>query len=194
MRSSASGLIGPQGGCCAGGFRTRGPAAPRSRSRRSRPPAGGYGRSRLRKSCRRRRPSRPPLNVTVAVVGAPSSQLTTIFTVVAGRDPLKNRTSPVIVALHRPPGHDGLSTIQEWLYTSGPKPGGKGLKTRWLAFFAVLAGWPALRPTHAEARVPLLSLIAYGIAGLLAAAVHPGHFESVRLPRPKGVGLRSNRP
>ena len=54
----------------------------------------------------------------------------TICTVVAGRDPLKNRTSPMIVAVHRAQVTTGLSTIQEWLYTSGPKPGGKGLKTR----------------------------------------------------------------
>ena len=51
----------------------------------------------------------------------------------------------------------------------------------WLAFFAVLGGWPALRPTRAEARVPLLSLVAYGVGGLLAAAVHPGQLEAGRL-------------
>jgi hypothetical protein len=42
----------------------------------------------------------------------------------------------------------------------------------------VLAGWPALRPTLSEARVPLLSLAAYGVGGLLAAAVHPGQLET----------------
>jgi hypothetical protein len=51
----------------------------------------------------------------------------------------------------------------------------------WLGFFAVLAGWPALRPTLSEARVPLLSLVAYGVGGLLAAAVHPGQLEGRRL-------------
>jgi hypothetical protein len=48
----------------------------------------------------------------------------------------------------------------------------------WLAFFVVLAGWPGLRPTLSEARVPLLSLVAYGVGGLLAAAVHPGQLEA----------------
>jgi hypothetical protein len=73
-----------------------------------------------------------------------------------------------------------------WVTTSGPVPfevaplGARFLAT-WLAFFAVLAGWPALRPTRAEARVPLLSLVAYGVGGLLAAAVHPGQLEAGRL-------------
>jgi hypothetical protein len=65
-----------------------------------------------------------------------------------------------------------------WVTTSGPVPFevvplGARFLAAWLAFFAVLAGWPALRPTRAEARVPLLSLVAYGVGGLLAAAVHP---------------------
>jgi hypothetical protein len=42
----------------------------------------------------------------------------------------------------------------------------------------VLAGWPALWSTLSEARVPLLSLVAYGVGGLLAAAVHPGQLEA----------------
>jgi crotonobetainyl-CoA:carnitine CoA-transferase CaiB-like acyl-CoA transferase len=53
-------------------------------------------------------------------------------------------------------------------------PLGARFLAAWLAFFAVLAAWPAVRPARAEARVPLLALIAYGIGGLLAAAVHPG--------------------
>ena len=32
-------------------------------------------------------------------------------------------------------------------------------------------------PPRAEARVPLLSLVAYGVGGLLAAAIHPGQLE-----------------
>jgi hypothetical protein len=70
-----------------------------------------------------------------------------------------------------------------WVTTDGPVPfevaplGARFLAT-WLAFFAVLAGWPALRPTLSEARVPLLSLFAYGVGGLLAAAVYPGQFEA----------------
>ena len=63
--------------------------------------------------------------------------------------------------------------------TGGPVPFpvaalGARFLAAWLAFFAVLAVWPAVRPTHTEARVPLLALVAYGIGGLLAAAVHPG--------------------
>jgi hypothetical protein len=70
-----------------------------------------------------------------------------------------------------------------WVLTSGPVPFevaplGARFLAAWLAFFAVLAGWPALRPTRAEARVPLLSLIAYGVGGLLAAAIHPGQLEA----------------
>jgi hypothetical protein len=66
-----------------------------------------------------------------------------------------------------------------WVTTSGPVPFevaplGARFLAAWFAFFAVLAGWPALRPARAEARVPLLSLVAYGVGGLLAAAVHPG--------------------
>jgi hypothetical protein len=57
-------------------------------------------------------------------------------------------------------------------------PLGARFLAAWLAFFAVLAGWPALRPTRSEARVPLLSLVAYGAGGLLAAAIHPGQFEA----------------
>ncbi|HWJ51962.1 MAG TPA: hypothetical protein VNT24_01135 [Propionibacteriaceae bacterium] len=65
-----------------------------------------------------------------------------------------------------------------WINTSGPVPFemaplGARFLAAWLAFFAVLAAWPAVRPTRSEARVPLLALIAYGIGGLLAAAVHP---------------------
>jgi hypothetical protein len=70
-----------------------------------------------------------------------------------------------------------------WVTTSGPVPFemaplGARFLAAWLAFFTVLAGWPSLRPTRAEARVPLLSLVAYGIGGLLAAAVHPGQLEA----------------
>jgi len=66
-----------------------------------------------------------------------------------------------------------------WVATSGPVPFavaplGARFLAAWLAFFAVLAAWPAVRPTRSEARVPLLALSAYGIGGLLAAAVHPG--------------------
>jgi hypothetical protein len=66
-----------------------------------------------------------------------------------------------------------------WITTSGPVPFemaplGARFLAAWLAFFAVLAAWPAVRPTRTEARVPLLALIAYGTGGLLAAAVHPG--------------------
>ena len=66
-----------------------------------------------------------------------------------------------------------------WVTTSGPVPFevaplGARFLAAWLAFFAILAAWPAARPTRLEARVPLLALIAYGIGGLLAAAVHPG--------------------
>jgi hypothetical protein len=66
-----------------------------------------------------------------------------------------------------------------WVGVSGPVPFevaplGARFLAAWLAFFAVLAAWPALRPARSEARVPLLALIAYGIGGLLAAAVHPG--------------------
>ena len=52
-------------------------------------------------------------------------------------------------------------------------PLGARFLAAWLAFFAVLAAWPAARPARSEARVPLLALIAYGIGGLLAVAVHP---------------------
>jgi hypothetical protein len=66
-----------------------------------------------------------------------------------------------------------------WFGISGPVPFevaplGARFLTAWLAFFAVLAAWPAVRPARSEARLPLLALIAYGIGGLLAAAVHPG--------------------
>jgi hypothetical protein len=66
-----------------------------------------------------------------------------------------------------------------WVTISGPVPFemaplGARFLAAWLAFFAVLAAWPAVRPARSEARVPLLALIAYGIGGLLAAAVHPG--------------------
>jgi hypothetical protein len=57
-------------------------------------------------------------------------------------------------------------------------PLGARFLAAWLAFFAVLAGWPALQPTLSETRVPLLSLVAYGVGGLLAAAVHPGLLET----------------
>jgi hypothetical protein len=66
-----------------------------------------------------------------------------------------------------------------WVTTDGPVPFqvaalGARFLAAWLAFFAVLAAWPAVRPTRTEARVPLLALVAYGIGGLLAAAAHPG--------------------
>ena len=65
-----------------------------------------------------------------------------------------------------------------WVTVSGPVPFevaplGARFLAAWLAFFAVLAAWPAMRPARSEARVPLLALIAYGIGGLLAVAVHP---------------------
>ena len=65
-----------------------------------------------------------------------------------------------------------------WVTVSGPVPFtvaplGARFLAAWLAFFAVLAAWPAVRTARSEARVPLLALIAYGIGGLLAAAVHP---------------------
>lgn len=66
-----------------------------------------------------------------------------------------------------------------WVTTGGPVPFtmaalGARFLAAWLAFFAVLAAWPAVRPTRSEARLPLLALVAYGIGGLLAAAAHPG--------------------
>jgi hypothetical protein len=66
-----------------------------------------------------------------------------------------------------------------WVRTDGPVPFqmaalGARFLAAWLAFFAVLAAWPAVRPTRTEARVPLLALVAYGIGGLLAAVTHPG--------------------
>jgi hypothetical protein len=69
--------------------------------------------------------------------------------------------------------------VSFWITTDGPVPFemaplGARFLAAWLAFFAVLAGWPALRPTLSEGRVALLSLVAYGVGGLLAAAVHPG--------------------
>ena len=65
-----------------------------------------------------------------------------------------------------------------WVRTSGPVPFkvaplGARFLAAWLAFFAVLAAWPAVRAARSEARVPLLALIAYGIGGLLAVVVHP---------------------
>jgi hypothetical protein len=65
-----------------------------------------------------------------------------------------------------------------WVTVSGPVPFevaplGARFLAAWLAFFAVLAAWPAARPARSEARVPLLALTAYGIGGLLAVAVHP---------------------
>ncbi len=70
-----------------------------------------------------------------------------------------------------------------WVTTDGPVPFGVAplgarFLAAWLAFFAILAAWPALRPTRSEARVPLVSLLAYGLGGLLAAAVHPGQLEA----------------
>jgi hypothetical protein len=70
-----------------------------------------------------------------------------------------------------------------WVATTGPVPFvvaplGARFLAAWLAFFAVLAGWPAIRPSRAEARVPLVSLVAYGVGGLLAAAVHPGQLQA----------------
>jgi hypothetical protein len=66
-----------------------------------------------------------------------------------------------------------------WVETNGPVPFtmaplGARFLAAWLAFLAVLAAWPAVRAARSEARVPLLALAAYGIGGLLAAAVHPG--------------------
>jgi hypothetical protein len=66
-----------------------------------------------------------------------------------------------------------------WISTSGPVPFdvaplGARFLAAWLAFFSVLAAWPAVRPARSEARVPLLALSAYGTGGLLAAGVHPG--------------------
>ena len=53
-------------------------------------------------------------------------------------------------------------------------PLGARFLAAWLAFFAVLAAWPAVRPARSEARVLLLALIAYGIGGLLAVRCTPG--------------------
>jgi len=66
-----------------------------------------------------------------------------------------------------------------WIGTDGPVPFdvaplGARFLAAWLAFFTVLAAWPAVRPARSEARVPLLALSAYGIGGLLAAVLHPG--------------------
>jgi len=65
-----------------------------------------------------------------------------------------------------------------WTRVSGPVPFamaplGARFLAAWFAFFATLAIWTALRPARSEARLPLLSLVAYGIGGLLAAAAHP---------------------
>jgi hypothetical protein len=70
-----------------------------------------------------------------------------------------------------------------WVRTRGPVPFevaplGARFLAAWFAFFAVLAVWPAVRPTHSEARLPLLALVAYGIGGLLAAALHPNALGS----------------
>ena len=65
-----------------------------------------------------------------------------------------------------------------WVRTDGSVPFqvaalGARFLAAWLAFFAVLAAWPAVRPSRTESRVPLLALVAYGIGGLLGAAAHP---------------------
>jgi hypothetical protein len=66
-----------------------------------------------------------------------------------------------------------------WVNINGPVPFrmaplGARFLAAWLAFLAVLAAWSAVRAARSEARVPLLALSAYGLGGLLAAAVHPG--------------------
>jgi hypothetical protein len=92
-------------------------------------------------------------------------------------DPRLNRAVRIVLAVLAI-AFTGLG-VWFWVTSGGPVPFevaplGARFLAAWFAFFAVLAGWPALRPTRAEARVPLLSLIAYGVGGLLAAAVHPG--------------------
>jgi hypothetical protein len=66
-----------------------------------------------------------------------------------------------------------------WVSISGPVPFGMAplgarFLAAWLAFFAVLLRGRRCGHARSEGRVPLLALIAYGIGGLLAAAVHPG--------------------
>jgi hypothetical protein len=96
-------------------------------------------------------------------------------------DPRLNRAVRIVLAVLAI-AFAGLA-VWFWVTTDGPVPFeaaplGARFLAAWLAFFAVLAGWPALRPTVSEARVPLLSLVAYGVGGLLAAAVHPGQLEA----------------
>ena len=76
------------------------------------------------------------------------------------------------------PGLAGLA-VWFWIVTDGlvpfaMAPLGARFLAAWMAFFAVLAAWSALRPSRSEARIPLLALLAYGIGGLLAAGVDPG--------------------
>jgi hypothetical protein len=83
------------------------------------------------------------------------------------------------VALAALAGAFAVLAVWFWVTTDGPVPFqvaalGARFLAAWLAFFAVLAAWPAVRPTRTEARVPLLALVAYGVGGLLAAAAHPG--------------------
>lgn len=96
-------------------------------------------------------------------------------------DPCLNRAARAVLAVLA----IAFASLAVWFWVStiGPVPFdvaplGARFLAAWLAFFAVLAGWPALRPTRAEARVPLLSLVAYGVGRLLAAAVHPGRLEA----------------
>jgi hypothetical protein len=96
-------------------------------------------------------------------------------------DPRLNRAVRTVLAVLAV-AFAGLA-VWFWVTTDGPVPFevaplGARFLAAWLAFFAVLAGWPALRPTLSEARVPLLSLVAYGAGGLLGAAVHPGQLEA----------------
>jgi hypothetical protein len=96
-------------------------------------------------------------------------------------------------AARRSPGHPAARAVLAalgaafaglavwfWVRISGPVPFevaplGERFLAAWLAFLAVLAAWPAVRPARSEARVPLLALIAYGIGGLLAPRSIPGN-------------------
>lgn len=92
-------------------------------------------------------------------------------------DPRLHRVARVALAVLAI-GFAGLA-VWFWLATDGPVPFdmaplGARFLAAWMAFFAVLAAWSALRPSRSEARIPLLALLAYGVGGLLAAGAHLG--------------------
>jgi hypothetical protein len=67
-----------------------------------------------------------------------------------------------------------LWTMPDAVSSHGPfAAGAMGVRFAgsWAAFLAILAGYAAVRPRWAEARVPVLALVAWPIAGLVAAAV-----------------------